>query len=359
MKNYDELLEQRIKEEYEREAKEEEAALLKDDSIIMPPGKKEDLYLKICEEIEKLEKAGKLETVEDMEKEEVEEEGKEKKATVEHAGKVENIGSVDRVDRIDGVNRVGRVDGAEGVTESERGEKIEKGQHEDLYANMSEEDRKALEIGRRVMEEAARMQKGGKVVHKKKRVRVYVGIAAALVLAMAVGVTSMGGPEKVIQMMTKMVGGREVEKVNSSEENLILVNEDEEEAYQRISEEFGIEPVSVMPVSESMKFVNMKLDEILQTAELYYEYNGKKLMYFISASYRKDSFAYEMADEVIDKYSMEVEGKEIEITKYQVTGEKTMRFSADFEELGLKYFLAGTMEQSEFELIVENLHFFS
>ncbi len=224
---------------------------------------------------------------------------------------------------------------------------------------MSEEDRKALEIGRRVMEEAARMQKGGKVVHKKKRVRVYVGIAAALVLAMAVGVTSMGGPEKVIQMMTKMVGGREVEKVNSSEENLILVNEDEEEAYQRISEEFGIEPVSVMPVSESMKFVNMKLDEILQTAELYYEYNGKKLMYFISASYRKDSFAYEMADEVIDKYSMEVEGKEIEITKYQVTGEKTMRFSADFEELGLKYFLAGTMEQSEFELIVENLHFFS
>ncbi len=358
MKNYDELLEQRIKEEYEREAKEEEAALLKDDSIIMPSGKKEDLYLKICEEIEKLEKAGKLETVEDMEKEEVEEEGKEKKATVEHAGKVENIGSVDRVDRIDGVNRVGRVDGAEGVTESEREEKIEKGQHEDLYANMSEEDRKALEIGRRVMEEAARMQKGGKVVHKKKRVRVYVGIAAALVLAMAVGVTSMGGPEKIIRLMTQMVGDRELERVDSSDDNLTLTNEEEDEAYQKIGEEFGIQPVKVVLVSEDMKFVNMKLDEVLQTAEICYEYNDKKLMYFISASYREDSFAYEVADKVIDKYIMEVDGKQIEITKYQVAGEKSVRFSADFEDMDLKYFLAGTMEQSEFELIVENLHFF-
>ena len=325
MKNYDELLEQRIKEEYEREAKEEEAALLKDDSIIMPPGKKEDLYLKICEEIEKLEKAGKLETVEDMEKEKVEEEGKEKKATVEHAGKVENIGSVDRVDRIDGVNRVGRVDGAEGVAESEREEKIEKGQHEDLYANMSEEDRKALEIGRRVMEEAARMQKGGKVVHKKKRVRVYVGIAAALVLAMAVGVTSMGGPEKVIRLMTQMVGDRELERVDSGEDNLSIVNEDEDEAYRKIEEEFGIVPVKVMLVSEDMKFINMKLDEFLQTAELYYDYKGKKLSYLISASHTKGALGFEVADEVMDEYIMDVHGKKVKIKKYQVEGEALIR----------------------------------
>ena len=102
----------------------------------------------------------------------------------------------------------------------------------------------------------------------------------------------------------------------------------------------------------------MKLDEVLQTAELYYDYNGKQLIYFIGASYRKDSFAYEIADEVIDQYFMEVGGKQIEITKYQVTGEKSLRFSADFEETDLKYFLTGIMEQAEFELIVENLHFF-
>lgn len=351
MKNNDELLEQMIKEEFEREAKEEEAALLDDDSIIMPAGKKEDLYLKICEEIGKLEKAGKLEPAENIDNIE-ESEAEKKLGTAENAEK-------SKADEKPGL--AAKIEGAEVAAKVGSEEKIEIVQHDDLYANMSEEDRKALEIGRRVMEAEAeakaQAQKQGKVVHKKKRIRMYVGIAAALVLTMAVGVTSMGGAEKIIKMVTKMVGGREVEKVNSSEDNLILVNEDEEEAYRKIGEEFGIQPVKVMLVSEDMKFVNMKFDEVLQTAELYYEYDGKKLSYLISASHTKGAFGFEIADEVIDEYTMEVHGKRIEIKKYQVGEEEAVRYSASFKEMGLKYFLYGIMEQEEFELIVENLHF--
>lgn len=348
MKNNDELLEQMIKEEYEREAKEEEAALLDDDSIIMPAGKKEDLYLKICGEIEKLEKAGKLEPAENIDS--IGESEEEKKLGIaENAEK-------SKADEKPGLAT--KIEGAEAAAKVGRVEKIEIVQHDDLYANMSEEDRKALEIGRRVMEAEAeaKAQKHGKVVYKKKRIRMYVGIAAALVLAMAVGVTSMGGPEKIIKMMTQMVGNRELERVDSSENNLIIVNEDEDEAYQKIAEKFGVQPVKVMLVSEDMKFVNMKFDEVLQTAELYYEYDGNKLSYLISASHTKGVFGFEIADEVIDEYTMEVHGKKIVIKKYQV-GEEVVRYSASFKEMGLKYFLYGIMEQSEFELIVENLHF--
>lgn len=56
---------------------------------------------------------------------------------------------------------------------------------------------------------------------------------------------------------------------------------------------------------------------------------------------------------------MEVKGRQIELTKYQVSGEEAVRFSADFEDTKLKYFLTGIIEQSEFELIIKNLHFFS
>lgn len=297
MKNNDELLEQMIKDEFEKAAK-EEVTLLEDDNIHVPAGMKEALYLKISSKIEEFDKI------------EVE------------------------------------------TSEEEKEEK----QPDNLYANMSEEDRKALEIGRRVMEEEARAEREGKVVRKKKRIRMYFGVAAAFVFAMALGVTSMGGPEKIIKMVTQMVGDREVEKVNSSDENLILVNEDEEEAYQRISEVFGVEPVKVMLVSENMKFVNMKLDEMLQIAELFYEYDGENFIYLISASHNKDSFGYEIADKVVNKYSLNVYGKEIEIKQYQVN-EEGERYSASFKEMGLKYFLFGTMEQAEFELIVSNLHF--
>lgn len=298
MKNNDELLEQMIKDEFEKAAK-EEVTLLEDDNIHVPAGMKEALYLKISSKIEELDKI------------EVE------------------------------------------TSEEEKEEK----QPDNLYANMSEEDRKALEIGRRVMEEEARAEREGKVVRKKKRIRMYFGVAAAFVFAMALGVTSMGGPEKIIKMVTQMVGDREVEKVNSSNDNLILVSEDEEEAYQRITEEFGVVPVKVVLVSEDMKFINMELDEVMQTAELYYEYDGRKLVFFINASYKRESFGYGAADEVIDEYFMEVQGREIEIKKYQVAGKEEVRLSADFKEMGLKYLLTGIVEQSEFELIVNRLHF--
>ncbi|WP_286151754.1 hypothetical protein [Sporofaciens musculi] len=308
MKNNDELLEQMIKEDFKRAAEEEDAALRDDDDISVPVGMKESLYLKISEEIERLEKSGKAADVKE----------------------IDNIVEI---------------------------EKVRKKQREHLYANMSEDDRKALEIGRRVLEKE-RAQKEGKVVWKKKQIKkVYFGLAAALVLAMAVGVTTMGGPEKIMRMVTQMVGEREVEKVNSSEDNLIIVNANEDEAYRRIGEEFGVEPVRLITVLENMKFVNMRFDEVLQTAELYYEYNGRKLIYFISASHKKDSFGYEVADKVIDKYPLEVEEKDITIKKYQVEGDEAIRFSAGFKETGLKYFLTGIMEQSEFELIVKNLHF--
>ena len=295
MKNLDENLEQMIKEDYMRAAAEEETVIQNDESL-MPEGKKESIYEKISAEIKKKEK-------------------------------------------------------------------------EKLFSNMSAEDRRALEIGRKILEEEARRAEEGneikeektgeevRVVRRKKRGRVYFGIAAALVLAMAVGITSMGGPEKIIRMMTQMVGTREIEQVDSSKDNKIIVEENEEEAYQKISDEFGVEPVSVMIVSKNMKFKTMKLNDEMKTAELCYEYEGEKLIYLINSSYTNESFGFKIEDKVVDKYFFQAHGKDIQIKEYQVAGGKKKRFSANFEEMGLKYFLTGTMERTDFEKIIENLHF--
>lgn len=300
MKNRDEKLERLIKDDYMRAAAEEENVLLKDDSVV-PEGKKESIYEKISAEIAEMRKKEK----------------------------------------------------------------------QDLYANMSEEDRRALEIGRRILEEEAKKAQEGyeeeeeitreevKVVRRRKRrVRVYVAVVAAVVLMLSMGINTMGGPEKLMKMVTQMVGEREVEKVNSSEDNLISVDENEEEAYQKISEEFGIEPVRIVAVSENMKFVNMKFNELMKAAELCYEYDGEKLIYLINLSYIKESFGFDIEDNVIDKYLLEVLDRKIEIKQYQVKNWEKSRFSASFEEMNLKYYLAGTMDKEDFELIVKNLNFF-
>ena len=242
---------------------------------------------------------------------------------------------------------------------------------QDLYANMSEEDRRALEIGRRILEEEAKKAQEGyeeeeeitreevKVVRRRKRrVRVYVAVVAAVVLMLSMGINTMGGPEKVISMMMRVVGEREIVQIDSSEDNLVIVEENEEEAYQKVSEEFGIEPVRIVAVSENMKFVNMKFNELMKAAELCYEFDGEKFIYLINSSYLKESFGFDIEDKVIDKYPMEVLDRKIEIKQYQVKNREKSRFSASFEEMNLKYFLTGTMDKEDFELIVKNLHFF-
>ncbi len=64
----------------------------------------------------------------------------------------------------------------------------------------------------------------------------------------------------MVMMVRQAVGDREVEKVNSSDENLVIVEEDEEEAYQKISDEFGVEPVKIMNGPEEKNFDRMEYD---------------------------------------------------------------------------------------------------
>lgn len=232
---------------------------------------------------------------------------------------------------------------------------------ERLYAQLSEEDMKALEIGRRIMEEEAAGERKVRFVQKKKRLRMCVGLAAALILTMAVGVTSMGGPERIIQMVTQTVGDREIEKITSSDKVMRTAEENEEEAYQKISDEFGVEPVRIWNKTEEMKFIGMEYDEERQTAEMYYECGDGSLMYLINASYRDASLGIDIEDEIVDMYNKKIGSGEIqiqaEVKEYRIQEAGQERYSAQFEYKGLEYFFVGVMEKEDFVYILENLHF--
>lgn len=282
MKENMDRLEQAIREEFDRAAREEEVSILKDDSLSVPEGMEAALFAGISEKIEAM-------------------------------------------------------------------------RQEDLYANMSEADKKALEIGRRVMEEEAREEARSKMRRKKKRFRMYIGLAAALVLAMAVGVNSLGGPERIIQMVTQMVGGREVEQVDSSEDNKVIVNEDEEEAYQEIKDVFGVDPVKIIAGPQGMVFREVEIDKKFQIAELSYSYGEENVRYFINASFSGTSWGIDIEDEKVEEYIVEKSNCKIKIKGYQIKDSLTKRYSANFEYQGLEYFLIGTMSKAEFEIIVDNL----
>ena len=236
-------------------------------------------------------------------------------------------------------------------------EKEQEKENEYLYSQLSEDDMKALELGRKIMEEEAEGERRVKVARKKRRVRLYVALAAALVLTMAAGVTSMGGPERIIQMVTQKIVDREVEKITYSDDVIRTVEESEEKAYQEMKKVFGIDPVRVIPVSAHMKFESMEIDGEIQTAELIYKYNEERLIYLINASFEKGSSGIDMEDQIVDKYSKEIQGRKIEIIEYEVPKSNNPRFMAYYKDKGLEYFLIGAMEKGDFDNIVENLYF--
>ena len=227
----------------------------------------------------------------------------------------------------------------------------------DAYAKLSEEDQEALRLGREMLKNQSE-EKIIYTMHRKKRnIRRIVALAAVLILVMAVGMTSIGGPERMLQFVKSSVGGRQVSKVNSSDKNKIIEEEDEEKAYDKIGEEFGIEPVRVIWRLKGMEFIKMELDTDIQVAELDYIRDREKMEFIISASYGKVSLGADNEDEIIDHYYIK-ENVPIEVTEYKTPETETNRYKAEFKYNNLYYCLTGTMTKEEMENILKNLYFF-
>lgn len=232
-------------------------------------------------------------------------------------------------------------------------EKIRKAEEEELYSRLSEEDRRALELGRKVIRE----EEERKTRRRRKPKKLYIAVAALVAALFAFSANAFGVQERMVTMVQSLVGDREVEKVNSSDDNLVIVEEDEEEAYQRISDEFGVEPVKIIIRPEELLFDKLIFDKDKQLAEVWYKMQGNSLVYFINASYGKSSWGVDVEDKMLKSERRIVDGCEVEVKEYKILGADIHRYSAQFAYKGLEYFMMGTMTENEFDIIVNNLYF--
>lgn len=235
---------------------------------------------------------------------------------------------------------------------------------EEAINHLSEEDREALELGRKMLKAGIGKKdpeepSGKKVRRKKKPLKMYLALAAVIVCVLAMGITSMGGPERIVRMMTQNVGDREVDQVDSNhtdKENKVIEGEEEEKAYQEIRDAFGTEVVKVSICLPEMRFDSMELDKDKQMADVYYYYN-KTIAYCINLPYRDGSWGVDFEDPIDKEYSKEIQGCKIEITKYKPNQKGLPRWDARFEYDNTEYLLTGTMKQQDFEKILNNLIF--
>lgn len=246
--------------------------------------------------------------------------------------------------------------------------KIEDYEFEKICNELPEEYRDALRAGMELKKQESAIDGKGETdggeagentrrVRKKKSLRVYVALAAVMIMVLAVSISSVGDGRSLMKTIKSMVGEREVVKVNSGEDNYVIEAESEEEAYQKIKDEFGINPVKIMHVSKGMQFNRIEIDKEMHVAELYYNYKDENIVYIINCDRSKNSVGVDREDEIIEKYDMEVQGIEISVKVCQLPETDRKRYFAHFNYKEGEYFLIGVMERGEFEDILKKLYF--
>lgn len=235
-------------------------------------------------------------------------------------------------------------------------------EREEAINHLSEEDREALELGRKMLkagigqndpEEVSRK----KVRRKKKPLKMYLALAAVIVCVLAMGITSMGGPERIVRMVKQNVGDREVEKSSTSHKIKMIEGEDEEKAYQEIGDVFNTDIVKIFVCLPGMSFDSVEFYEDKQMAELFYLYNKKTIVYCINAPYREESWGIDFEDTVEEEHFENINGCRVKVTKYKIDKEDLPKWVAKFEYNNIEYMLTGTMEKQDFEKILKNLIF--
>lgn len=235
-------------------------------------------------------------------------------------------------------------------------------EREEAINHLSEEDREALELGRKMLNAGIGQKdpeepSGKKVRRKKKPLKIYLALAAVIVCVLAMGITSMGGPERIVRMVRQNVGEREVEKSNMSHKIKMIEGEDEEKAYQEIGDVFNTDIVKIFVCLPGMSFDSVEFYKDKQMAELFYLYNKKTIVYCINAPYREESWGIDFEDTVEEEYFENINGCRVKVAEYKIDKEDLPKWVAKFEYNNIEYMLTGTMEKKDFEKILKNLFF--
>lgn len=229
--------------------------------------------------------------------------------------------------------------------------KIKEYEEEKLRNALSEEDKEALRIGKRVQ------QKRERVKRNRKTIRRLVGIAATVVLVVGVGITSVGGKKLFVDIFEKNFNGEDKTYVESGDSE-VVGEITEEQIWENIKEMLGEEPVRITYKPQNTKFLNAEIDNELQEATLYYLVDNKVINFRIVSRYVNSSTGMEISDKLLEEYSIELPETKVTVREYNVleTGEK--EYIARFTYKNSEYFLSGIINKAEFEKIIKNLHFF-
>lgn len=227
-------------------------------------------------------------------------------------------------------------------------------QQEEYESCLSEEDREALELGRKMLEQKKRP-------HRRipRKAKVWLPLAASMILVLACGITSVGSKSYWKNLWKRMLGEQKNTVINVEDMDTIKSEEQPgDEAYHNIEEALHVNVIRVVKGLEKLQIKSYEIDDQQKLAKIFYDYNGKMLLYGIYLNDEDSSYSEKVADPLTDEFDVENEKQTIHVMEYQVRDTKDYRYVANFEYQGIHYRLKGIMKRSDFEEILKKLYYF-
>ena len=215
------------------------------------------------------------------------------------------------------------------------------------HSNLSEEDRELIELG--------------KAYKKSKKRRKYAAVASiALAGVLLSSVTAMGGPEKVIEVVRRMVEEREHTEINSDNERVeVSSTVSELEAFEQIEKEFGFIPMKMFYVPEGVVFQKVLIDSPTKYINMIYQGNNNEIItYVVRPNYNVGSVGSDVEDILIEEYWTKVKERKILVKHFEVSENGEDRWVLEITEDSIYYFIQiCNLEKNEVEKIIDNLYF--
>lgn len=248
---------------------------------------------------------------------------------------------------------------------------------------LSEEDQKALQLGRGLLkkindgkelhevnkeyhkhlnEDNAKNYKGkkAKVFRFPHHKRLAIAIAALLVLVVGTGVTTIGSKSYLKELWEKTVGNEKASITNVKDMDKQGTKDyDKIDIFKVIGKKLGFSTVRFGYLPEEMTLEEYNIDEKQKSALLFYKYKGSIIRFAIYLNDSDSSLGQKEADKLLEKYTVETSKQEILVEAYQVDKYNAERYIANFSYKGTNYQLKGVLEQDEFSKILKNLIYFN
>ena len=194
---------------------------------------------------------------------------------------------------------------------------------------------------------------------KKKRTKLIVALVAILVLVMGMSVSSVGSKSYMKELIEKFTGKSQVDVTNVKDmDSKDVEDAAEKDAYRKVDDMIKRKCVRILKRPEEMHFVSCNINEDIQQADLFYEYQGETIRYEIYLNQTDSSKGVTKEDSEVNVYEVEIDGNKVQIEerKIEKIGQKSL--IAEFEHKGVYYQLKGIMKKSEFNKIIKNLKFY-